>query len=96
MASEKITAMIEEVKTLTVLELAELVHALEEEFGVSAAAARSLLCACRFFFGKHDKFTFAGYLRPAGAPLPRGGDDRIIFAAPVCGCFAVFGVSDEV
>ena len=37
MASEKITAMIEEVKTLTVLELAELVHALEEEFGVSAA-----------------------------------------------------------
>ena len=38
MASEKIAAMIEEVKTLTVLELAELVHALEEEFGVSAAA----------------------------------------------------------
>ena len=39
MASEKVTAMIEEVKGLTVLELAELVHALEEEFGVSAAAA---------------------------------------------------------
>ena len=39
MASEKVTAMIEEVKALTVLELAELVHALEEEFGVSAAAA---------------------------------------------------------
>ena len=39
MASEKITPMIEEVKTLSVLELAELVHALEEEFGVSAAAA---------------------------------------------------------
>ena len=38
MASEKVTAMIEEVKALTVLELAELVHALEEEFGVSAAA----------------------------------------------------------
>jgi len=38
MASEKITAMIEEIKTLTVLELSELVHALEEEFGVSAAA----------------------------------------------------------
>ena len=38
MASEKITAMIEEVKALTVLELSELVHALEEEFGVSAAA----------------------------------------------------------
>ena len=38
MASEKITAMIEEVKALTVLELNELVKALEEEFGVSAAA----------------------------------------------------------
>ena len=39
MASEKITAIIEELKTLTVLELAELVHAVEDEFGVSAAAA---------------------------------------------------------
>ncbi|MDR2664872.1 MAG: 50S ribosomal protein L7/L12 [Oscillospiraceae bacterium] len=38
MASEKITALIEEVKALTVIELSELVHALEEEFGVSAAA----------------------------------------------------------
>ena len=38
MASEKISALIEEVKGLTVLELSELVHALEEEFGVSAAA----------------------------------------------------------
>ncbi len=38
MATEKITALIEEVKGLTVLELSELVHALEEEFGVSAAA----------------------------------------------------------
>ena len=39
MASEKVTAMIEELKALTVLELSELVHAVEEEFGVSAAAA---------------------------------------------------------
>ena len=36
--SEKITAMIEEIKGLTVVELAELVHALEDTFGVSAAA----------------------------------------------------------
>ena len=36
--SEKIAAMIEEIKGLTVLELSELVHALEEVFGVSAAA----------------------------------------------------------
>lgn len=39
MASEKIAAMIEEIKALTVLELSELVKAVEEEFGVSAAAA---------------------------------------------------------
>lgn len=39
MASEKITALMDQVKELTVLELSELVHALEEEFGVSAAAA---------------------------------------------------------
>lgn len=39
MASEKITALIEEIKTLSVLELSELVHALEDTFGVSAAAA---------------------------------------------------------
>ena len=39
MASEKVTAIIEELKVLTVLELSELVKAVEEEFGVSAAAA---------------------------------------------------------
>ena len=39
MASEKVTALVEEVKRLTVLELSELVHTLEEVFGVSAAAA---------------------------------------------------------
>ncbi len=39
MASEKVAQLIEEVKVLSVLELSELVHALEEEFGVSAAAA---------------------------------------------------------
>lgn len=39
MASEKVAAMIEEIKALTVLELSELVKAVEEEFGVSAAAA---------------------------------------------------------
>lgn len=39
MASEKITAMIDQIKELTVLELSELVSAIEEEFNVSAAAA---------------------------------------------------------
>lgn len=38
MASEKITAIVEEIKGLTILELNELVKAVEEEFGVSAAA----------------------------------------------------------
>ncbi len=45
MASEKITAIIEELKGLTVLELADLVHAVEEEFGVSAAAAVAVAAA---------------------------------------------------
>ena len=39
MASEKVTALIEEIKTLSVLELSDMVHELEEVFGVSAAAA---------------------------------------------------------
>ena len=39
MASEKITALFEEIKGLTIMEMAELVKALEEEFGVSAVAA---------------------------------------------------------
>jgi len=38
MASEKLNALIDEIKALTVIELSDLVHALEEEFGVSAAA----------------------------------------------------------
>ena len=45
MASEKITGLIEEVKALTVLELSELVHALEDEFGVSAAAPVAVAAA---------------------------------------------------
>ncbi|HPE15755.1 MAG TPA: 50S ribosomal protein L7/L12 [Oscillospiraceae bacterium] len=45
MASEKVTALIEEIKVLTVLELSELVHALEDEFGVSAAAPAAVAVA---------------------------------------------------
>jgi large subunit ribosomal protein L7/L12 len=45
MASEKITALIDQVKNLTVLELSELVHALEDEFGVSAAAPVAVAAA---------------------------------------------------
>ena len=43
--SEKITKFIDEIKELTVLELAELVSALEEEFGVSAAAGVAVVAA---------------------------------------------------
>lgn len=45
MASEKVTQLIEDVKCLTVLELSELVKALEEEFGVSAAAPMAMMAA---------------------------------------------------
>lgn len=45
MASEKITNIVEELKTLTVVEVAELVKAIEEEFGVSAAAAAVVAAA---------------------------------------------------
>ena len=45
MASEKVTKFIEEVKNLTVLELSELVKALEEEFGVSASAPMMAMAA---------------------------------------------------
>ena len=67
MASEKITAMIEEVKTLTVLELAELVHALEEEFGVSAAAAAVAVPAAGAAAAEEEKTEFDVVLKAAGA-----------------------------
>ena len=67
MASEKITAMIEEVKTLTVLELAELVHALEEEFGVSAAAAAVAAPAAGAATAEEEKTEFDVVLKAAGA-----------------------------
>ena len=67
MASEKITAMIEEVKTLTVLELAELVHALEEEFGVSAAAAAVAAPAAGAAAAEEEKTEFDVILVEAGA-----------------------------
>ena len=63
MASEKIAAMIEEVKTLSVLELAELVHALEEEFGVSAAAAAAPAAGA----AAEEKTEFDVELKSAGA-----------------------------
>ena len=67
MASENITPMIEEVKTLTVLELAELVHALEEEFGVSAAAAAVAAPAAGAAAAEEEKTEFDVVLKAAGS-----------------------------
>ncbi len=68
MASEKITAMIEELKTLSVLELSELVKAVEEEFGVSAAAAVAVAApAAGGAAAAEEKSEFDVVLAEAGA-----------------------------
>ena len=66
MASEKITALVEEVKTLTVLELAELVHTLEDVFGVSAAAA-AVAAPAAAAVEVEEKTEFDVILKDAGA-----------------------------
>ena len=68
MASEKITALVEEVKGLTVLELSELVHALEETFGVTAAAAAVAGPAVAAAEEVEEKTEFDVILKAAGAP----------------------------
>ena len=68
MASEKITAIIEELKVLTVLELSELVKAVEEEFGVSAAAAVAVAApAAGGAAAAEEKTEFDVILKDAGA-----------------------------
>ncbi|MCQ2477713.1 MAG: 50S ribosomal protein L7/L12 [Clostridia bacterium] len=68
MASEKITAMIEELKALSVLELSELVKAVEEEFGVSAAAAVAVAApAAGGEAAAEEKSEFEVVLKEAGA-----------------------------
>ena len=67
MASEKITALVEQVKELTVLELAELVHTLEEVFGVSAAAAAVAGPAVAAVAEVEEKTEFDVILKSAGA-----------------------------
>ena len=66
MASEKITALVEEVKTLPVLELSELVHTLEEVFGVSAAAA-AVAAPAAAAVEVEEKTEFDVILKDAGA-----------------------------
>lgn len=64
--SEKIAALIEEVKGLTVVELAELVHALEDTFGVSAAAA-AVAAPAAAAEAVEEKTEFDVVLKSAGA-----------------------------
>ena len=66
MASEKITALVEQVKELTVLELSEQVHTLEEVFGVSAAAAAVAAPAAAAVEGE-EKTEFGVIQKSAGA-----------------------------
>ena len=66
MASEKITKFVEEIKTLTVLELNELVKAIEEEFGV-AAAAPVMVAAGPAAAAAEEKTEFDVVLADAGA-----------------------------
>ncbi|MCR5635772.1 MAG: 50S ribosomal protein L7/L12 [Clostridiales bacterium] len=68
MASEKVMAIVEELKTLTVLELSELVHAVEDEFGVSAAAAVAVAApAAGGAAAAEEKTEFDVILKNAGA-----------------------------
>ena len=67
MASEKVVALVEEVKNLTVLELSELVHAIEEEFGVSAAAAVAVAAPAAGAAAAEEKTEFDVVLAEVGA-----------------------------
>ena len=67
MASEKVLSLIEEVKNLTVLELSELVKALEEEFGVSASAPAAVaVAAAPAAAAAEEKTEFDVVLQSAG------------------------------
>ena len=67
MASEKVTAMIEEIKALSVLELSELVHALEETFGVSAAAVAAPAAGAAAAPAEEEKTEFDVVMKSFGA-----------------------------
>ena len=67
MASEKVTAFVEELKNLTVIELSELVSAIEEEFGVSAAAAVAVAAPAAGGAAEEEKTEFDVVLADVGA-----------------------------
>ena len=67
MASEKVTALIEEIKAMSVLELSELVHEIEDVFGVSAAAAVAAPAAGAAAAAVEEKTEFDVVLTEAGS-----------------------------
>lgn len=67
MASEKISALIEEIKTLSVLELSELVHELEDTFGVSAAAVAAPAAGGAVAAAEEEKTEFDVVMTDFGA-----------------------------
>ena len=67
MATEKTLALLEEIKTLTILEMADLVKALEEEFGVSAAAPVAAGAGAAAAAPVEEKTEFDVILKSAGA-----------------------------
>ena len=67
MASEKVSAMIEEIKSLSVLELSELVHALEDTFGVSAAAVAAPAAGGAVAAAEEEKTEFDVVMTEFGA-----------------------------
>ncbi len=67
MASEKITAIVEEIKGLSILELKELVKAVEEEFGVSAAPVAAVAVGGAAAPAAEEKTEFDVVLKSAGA-----------------------------
>ena len=67
MASEKVTAMIEEIKALSVMDLADLVHAIEDAFGVSAAAAVAAPVAAAAGPAAEEKTEFDVVMTDCGA-----------------------------
>ena len=67
MASENVMKIVEELKTLTVLELSELVSAVEEEFGVSAAAAVAVAAPADAAPAEEEKTEFDVVLTNVGA-----------------------------
>ncbi len=67
MASEKVTALLDSIKELSVLELSELVHAVEDEFGVSAAAAVAVAGPVAAEAAAEEKTDFDLVLKEVGA-----------------------------